>query len=122
MQGDESDYDINFTDDEDNAGDGRVAPNLIPRERAELLLKTEVDRELIVQGKLKPPYRAILDPLSLNYHLMAVLNDGGGDGFPNCEEGRLLMLDREVRMPGTTPSLHIEVDGCIGEQSRVRKE
>ena len=78
------------------------------------MLMTKVDRGLTEQGKLERPNRAILDPLSMQYHIMAVLNDGGGDGFPNCDEGRLLMLDREVRKPGSTPNLHIEIDGCIG--------
>ena len=80
----------------------------------QLSMLTEKDRQMKERGRLREQERAVLNPLRMEYQPMVVHRRGDGDGFPNYNVGKYLLLDREMRAPGSTLSLICELDGPIG--------
>ena len=65
LQMNESDYNIQFTDDEDERGQNKV-----PKDVTKLLMLTEKDREMLQDGRMQEPERAVLNTLSMKYEPM----------------------------------------------------
>ena len=86
-----------------------------------MAMLTEKDRQMKERGRLVGQERAVLNPLRMEYQPMVVHRKGDGDGFPNFNVGKYLLLDREVRLPGSTPSLICELDGPIGSGGLIAK-